>query len=302
MKAIFLCLISGFTISLASASSAATLHNASVTASCGLGSPDSQSTTLSTTGLSLAASRGTGPSGACAISAIASVNSGTVRVQSLVVNPGSDNVLQQNLGSANASAWVTYQFTLRSGFVGVAPVPVSINLHASGSVTADSKALFSDQGAFLNPGQRTSASLRAFGAISDSALSYTFEERISVAVNAGEDSEFEALSGAITTPKVLLRPGETGSVTFGLASSAGGFLAGLKAVGYANGGNSVSFALEGDVFNVPEGYFIDIDEPWIVDNRYSLADSPTPVPLPASAWLLVGALAGLGTVCRKAVK
>ncbi|THH37443.1 hypothetical protein E4Z66_11105 [Aliishimia ponticola] len=299
MRTRFFCLIAGFAVSLASAGAAATLHNVSVVASCGVEPPDSETVTLSTTGISLNANAGTGPAGACGASAIASANAGTVRAQALVANPGFDNVQQQNNGRATASASVTYQFTLRSDFIGVAPVPISINLHATGSVSATSTALFNDQGSLLNGGQRTSASLRAFGAISDGALSYTFEERISVSANVG-DSEFDSLSGSITTPKVLLRPGETGSISFGLASSASGLLAGLEAVGFANGGNSVSFALEGDVFNLPDGYFIDIDEPRIANNRYSRADTPSPVPLPASAWFLAIGLVGLRTLRKRA--
>lgn len=279
-----------FAISLASSGFAATIHNASATADCGEGGIDSSSETLSPVGLSFGAS----DSGdACGATAFASVNAGTVRVFSEVANPLLDNPGSVNQASARAGASVTYNFTLRSSFLGVAPVPVSINLHATGSVSAQAKALFSDHGAFLNPGQSTSASLRAFGAIADSANSQTFEEQIAVSVNAGEDSDSASLMGMITTPKVLLRPGETGTITFGMASSAGGFLNGTTAKGVADGSNSVSFALVGDVFNLPEGYSIDIDEPRIVNNRYSLTDSPAPVPLPASIWALLVGIASL---------
>lgn len=121
-----------------------------------------------------------------------------------------------------------------------------------------------------------------------------------MSVNAGQDPDSDSLSGFITTPKVLLRPGETGSITFGLASSAGGFFTGTKALGVADASNSLSFALEGDVFNLPSGYFIDINEPRIVNNRYT-APTPAPVPLPASAWLLAATLAGLRLAKRKSV-
>ncbi|WP_299960863.1 VPLPA-CTERM sorting domain-containing protein [uncultured Roseobacter sp.] len=288
-------LVAGFAVVLASTGGAATFHNASVVANCGEGGISSRSETLSRSGLSF----GVGDSApVCAATAVASANSGTVRVLSEVANPALDNVLDVNQASARASASVRYSFTLRSDFIGVAPVPVSINLHATGMVTAENRPLFSDQGAFLNAGQRASASLRAFGAIADSSISQTFEEVISVSVNAGEETDSKSLEGSITTPKVLLRPGETGSITFGLASSAGGFFTGTTAKGVADASNSLSFALQGDVFNLPDGYFIDIDEPRIVNNRYT-ALTLAPVPLPASAWLLAGALAGLRLVKRR---
>lgn len=159
-------LVAGFAAILASASGAATLHNVSVVADCGEGGISSASETLSPTGLSVGAGDG---AAVCSATATASANSGTVRVLAEVSNPVLDNILDVNQASARASASVSYSFTLRSDFVGVAPVPVSINLHATGSVSANSEPLLSDQGAFLNAAQRASASLRAFGAIADSS-------------------------------------------------------------------------------------------------------------------------------------
>ncbi|MEL7460901.1 MAG: VPLPA-CTERM sorting domain-containing protein [Pseudomonadota bacterium] len=297
----------------ASAAQAATFHNISVRAECG-SNLDVTSEALSTSALGAGASVGPpANSGAnCSAGASAEVRSGTVRVGAFVTNPGDDDSPVAIRGAASAYGQLFYSFRFIPSKLDPDPLTVSINMNATGSAGASSNMLISDNGAFLNSGQIVSAGLRAFGTLSSGRESVSFEERIGVRVNPGQ-SDSDALGGNFTTAAISVVPGALVSFTFGLDGGTSGFLFGAEAKGEASAMRSLSFATDRPVFNIPDGYAIEFDEPTLVNNRYFGPDGPpsdpvdpvdpidplTPVPLPAAGWALLTALMGLVALKRR---
>jgi hypothetical protein len=238
--------------------------------------------------------------GTCGAMSSTQSGGGTTRISASIQNVGGAGDLNLTAGKAQASAWISYSFFLATTSQASGPVPFSVNLHAQGSASAKSEKFITDQGQFLNSGQVISSSLRAFGSLSGNGQAKTFEERASVRAHPGEEF-FEALSGNFTTPTIMVEAGDLISISFGLDGSTGGQLFGAAASGNVSAINSLSFATEGDVFNLADGYSVVIDEARIVNNRYT----PPPalistVPLPAAVWGLAFGLAGLASLRRKA--
>lgn len=284
-------------LSTAAPAFSATFHNVTAKAQCGADNVDLNVETLSTSPVLLGAVSA-GPN--CGATATAQSSQGTTRVSAVIGNPGDDNDLTLTAGAAQASASISYSFFLATLITDPALVPFSVNLHALGSIQASSNALISDTGQFLNSGQVISTTLRASGSLSGNNQVKTFEERISARVSPG-NGETKTLSGDFTTPTIMVRAGDLISLTFGLSGSTSGQLFGAAATGNVNAINSLSFATVGDVFNLPDGYSVVIDEARIVNNRYT---PPPPlqmsaVPLPASFWGLFVGIAGLGVMRRR---
>ena len=302
----------------AGAAQAATLHNISVRAQCGA-IPAVDNAVLQTTPQTKAISAGSPLSTEnCAASANAFVGDGTIRTLARIANSGADDSLKIVRGAAGASGWLSYSFRVNAtGFnPNPNPLTLSVNMNATGTAFASSNKLISDTGAFLNSGQIVSSVVRAFGTLSSGGESTSFEETASARANPGE-VDSNGLSGAFTTGTISVRPGALVSFSFGLDTSTFGQLFGAKAVGEVRADRSLSFAMGGPVFNVPDGYLIEFegDSP-LVNNRYFGPDGPpddpvdpvdpvdpidplTPVPLPAAGWALLTALMGLVALKRR---
>lgn len=288
--------------------SAATLHSISTRASCGTNT-DSTTEVLQTTALTAGASVGppANSEANCSAGANAFVGAGTIRTSASVINPGSDDSPVLIRGSAGASGSLRYSFRFIATKLDPDPLTVSVNMNATGTAFASSNKLISDSGAFLNSGQTISSLIRAFGTLSSGGQSTSFEETASVRANPGQTLS-ESLPGSFTTGTISVQPGALVSFSFGLDTGTGGQLFGASATGRVSANRSLSFATDRPVFNVPEGYLIEIDEPRIVNNRYFNPEmtlpgdgiDPAPViPLPAAGWALLSGMLALLTLKRR---
>lgn len=289
---------------VAGSASATTLHNISARASCGVNT-DSTTQVLQTTAVSAGASAGppANSEANCSAGANAFVGDGTIRTSASVINPGSDDSPVLIRGSAGASGWLSYSFRFIATKADPDPLTVSINMNATGTAFASSNKLISDTGAFLNSGQTISSLIRAFGSLSSGGQSTSFEETASARANPGQTLS-ESLPGNFTTGTISVLPGALVTFSFGLDTGTGGQLFGAAAAGRVTADRSLSFATDRPVFNIPDGYLIEIDEPRIVDNRYfspemSLPSDPSPVPLPAAGWALLSGMFALLSFKRR---
>lgn len=292
----------------AGASNAATYNSAVVRATCGV-VPNVETHILSSEigALSVSASAPVGSDANCAADATAFAGAGVARVFATVENTGS-NAEDPGLIDSDASAFAAVAYDLVVSAPGGErdPFDFSINMDASGSISAFSRKLISDTEAFLNPAQTISALLTISGSLGSGGQSETFEETINVRVNPG-DAGSSSLSGAFTTPSITVRPGDLISYVFRLSGGTGGNLQGAAASGVVDADQSLSFTTSGSVFNMPDGYTVDIDEPRIIDNRYYTPEmalpgetvAPSPVPLPAAGWALLSGVLALLTLKRR---
>lgn len=292
----------------AGAGNAATYNSAVVRATCGA-VPNVETQLLSSESVALGVSAGppANSEANCSAGANAFAGSGVARVNASIENPGSDDSLALIRGDASAYAEVSYDLIVAAPITETDPFEFSINMDASGSISAFSRRLISDTGAFLNSGQIISAGLVLSGSLrSNRSQNETFEETISLRANPGE-SESASLSGDFTTPSIMVSPGDLITYTFRLSGGTSGQLYGQSASGDIAADRSLSFATSGPVFNMPDGYTVDIDEARIIDNRYYTPEmalpgetiAPSPVPLPAAGWALLSGMLALLALKRR---
>ena len=297
---IALCLATG-------AVNAATVHNISTRASCGTAT-NSTTQVLQTNSLSAGSSVGppANSEANCSAGANAFVGAGTIRTRASIANPGDDDSLELIRGSAGASGSLRYTFRILPIVSKLDPDPltVSINMNATGTAFASSNKLISGSGAFLNSGQIVSSLIRAFGTLSSGGESASFEETASVRASPGQTFS-ESLPGNFTTETITVLPGSIVSFSFGLDTGTAGQLFVAPARGRGTADRSLSFATDRNVFNIPDGYRVEIVEARIVGNRYynpemtlpgDEIDPPVVVPLPAAGWVLVSGVLALLTL------
>lgn len=275
---------------------AATLNSAfqtvSVSARCG-GTQRSDTDVLSANATSRTASASGVEEGRtpCTASAFASAGGGVLRTSASIENTGGDEDTTLQSGGASAGASLVYQLQIAS--TSNAPsnelVPFSINLSASGAVSATSQILLDPETEqFLNPGQVISSSLRlgySLGRIQGGGTESS-EEIISARVNPGESQNISLQGDDLKTGTIMVRDGDSVSFSFFLNSSASGQLDGKGGFSRSSATRSFSFATDRPVFDLPEGFTVLINEPRIVNNRYT----PPPlevIPVPGAIWLFL---------------
>lgn len=292
----------------AGAASAASVNNMVVRAACGGNLlVDTRISSPEIGALGVTAGPPANSEANCSAGANAFAGAGVARVSASIVNPGDDDSLALIRGEASAFAQLSYDLRVLAPITNPDPFEFSVNMNATGSIGAFSRELFSDTGAFLNSGQTISAGLTASGSLRTQNESASFEERIGVRVNPGEDDQ-AFLGGAFTTPSIMVRPGEVVAVTFGLSGGTSGQLYGQAASGTVIADRSLSFATDRNVFNLPDGYSVQIDEPRLIGNRYFTPemalpgddiDPPAVVPLPAASWALLSGILALLALKRR---
>ena len=292
----------------AGAANAASVNNMVVRAACGSNLfVDTRISSPEIGALGVTAGPPANSEANCSAGANAFAGAGVARVTASIVNPGDDDSPVLIRGEASAFAQLSYDLRILAPITNPDPFDFSINMNATGSIGAFSRALFSDTGAFLNSGQIISAGLTASGSLRTQNDRASFEETISVRVNPDENDN-ASLSGAFTTPSILVRPGEIVTVTFGLSGGTSGQLFGQAASGNVMADRSLSFATDRNVFNLPDGYSVQIDEPRLIGNRYFTPemelpgddiDPPAAIPLPAASWALLSGMLALLTLKRR---
>lgn len=295
-----LALTAALAFPLAAPVTAATLHTTQAITQCDAATLRIENTILSSTTSSDDVSVIVSPiDGLCTGSASAIATGGRVGVAAFV----SGSTFSASPFDASSSAFAELRYTARLKApiqqAGVA-VPVSLNLSLTGDLGGTVARVFDpDTGAELGPSRQTSASLIWKGAISHDGISQTFGDR-QTRINTPSDEVFSLLPVElpITTPSVLVKPGETFGFSFSLEAKAGGFLQYTANSASAAALNSLTFAQTGPVFNLPDGYFVEIDEATIQNNRY-VPITPAVVPLPAGGFALLLALGGLAALRRR---
>lgn len=297
MKSLFATL--GLCLCAAAPSFAATLHTTQAITQCDASTISIENTILSTGPSSDDVSILVKPiEGLCTGGAVAIAVGGRVGASAFVSGSRVDSSFFD--ASSSGFAELRYSATVKAPIqqAGV-PVPVSINLFLEGNLGGEVARVFDEvSGVEVAPNRQTVASLIWKGSITGEGNAQTFGDRRElISTPSDEAAALLPVALPIVTPTVMVMPGKAFSFSFGLEAKASGLLQYIGSSASASALNSLTFAKTGDVFNLPDGYTIEIAEATIQNNRY--VPVVATVPLPAGGFALVLALGALGALRRR---
>jgi hypothetical protein len=205
-----------------------------------------------------------------------------------------------SLHNIDSAAGMTLDDFIISG-PGSGTVLGSLNLDLQGGVNANT---------FLQNGERARAngSVSVFGTLVNNSnsfsgsMSQTSTNGSVAGSQLGILSGYDNSAGMITTPEFLLPINTPFTLTLQLQTSASASADGRSgdsllpkvrlATGAGTFNNTLTFAIGGQVFNLPAGYTINSASAGIVDNQYV-------IPLPAAVWLFASGILGLIGIARR---
>ncbi len=245
---------------------------------------------------------GSGVSGAfstsgtnCQASVSAEAGGGVVAVEATYTKNDGDSVRGRVLAFGSSS----YDIVLipPASYTG-GLIPFSFAADLSGSVSAFSESLTRSSGRF---GVASIEAQIGFTGRTSNFNVFTRTDSASVSVTAIADQNTpvdvanDSLPGALQTDVALIDP--TRLLTIGMSMTATAGAAGFgdfNALGIADASQSLTFRSEGPVFDLPDGWSVDVPEANIFDNVWF---DPREVPEPSTAILAIAAM-GLLAGCR----
>ena len=235
---------------------------------------------------------------ACSASSRARASKGSIGIRA---NIDGGNLFEDQIeASASASARLSFNVAILkpNGYSG-GDIPFSFNLDLTGDYSGNISSAQTLDGVVIPTGRSVSAGVRI---ITDGASQSVGETGYDLnTYDIAVDSSFGApLTASYSSAVRMVDPDKNVSFSFGLDGGTSAFLALSQMKGNVSAFNSLTFSRTGAVFNLPDGFSIDIPEANVFGNRYFGEDfdpnAVSPVPLPASIWGLVLSLWGIGAL------